>query len=103
MMLLTYVEPVSTDVPENELYFKVQVLSSRKNLDTDDPYFKGFSDVESFESGKWIKYAVGRSMSYRDIIQYCGEVKKTYPDAFVIAVRNGKVITLNEALQEINK
>ncbi len=88
--------------PENELFFKVQVLSSRKKFSKDDPYFQGLPNVESFESGKWIKYAVGRSSSYSEIINYCSEVKKKFPDAFVVAVRDGKIISLKEALQEIN-
>ncbi len=96
-------DSLSTAEVKNEHYFKVQVLSSRNTLDETDPYFNGFSDVEAFHSGKWIKYAVGRSVSYSDIILYCNEVKKTYPDAFVVAVRNGEIISLNEALQYINK
>ncbi len=97
----TIVTPVSS-TRENELYFKVQVLSSRKKLDKDDPYFKDFPDVEAFQSGKWIKYTIGRSTSYPGIISYCNEVRKTFPDAFVVAVRNGEIINLNQALQEIN-
>ncbi len=94
--------PVSVK-PGNELYFKVQVLSSRKKLDKSDPYFKDFPDVEIFEQGKWIKYAVGHSGSYHNIIDYCSTVKKTFPDAFVVAVKNGEIIALNDALQEINR
>ncbi len=95
---------ITSSVPDaNELYFKVQVLSSRKKLDEHDPYFKDFPDVEAFQSGKWIKYAVGKSRLYSDIINYCSEVKKTFPDAFVVAVRNGEIISLNEALQDINQ
>lgn len=89
-------------VNENDLYFKVQVFSSRNIVSMDADYFKDFNEVEEFKSGKWFKYAVGKEYNYKSIIGFCSEVKKVYPDAFVIAIKNGEIIPLKEAIEEIN-
>jgi N-acetylmuramoyl-L-alanine amidase len=87
---------------ESVLYFKVQVFSSRNQIAKDADYFKNFTFVEEFKSGKWFKYAIGKENSYKNIISLCSEVKKVYPDAFVIAIKNGEIIPLKEAIEEIN-
>lgn len=85
------------------LYFKVQVAVSKNELTENDPFFKSYQDVEKFKSGGWFKYAVGKTKSYKEIIDYCQEVKEDYPDAFIIAVKNNEIIKLKDALEEINK
>jgi N-acetylmuramoyl-L-alanine amidase len=94
--------PEKINFDNSELYFKVQVFSSRKPITADADYFKNFTDVEEFKSGKWFKYAVGKENSYKNIISLCSEVKKIYPDAFVIAIKNGEIIPLKDAIEEIN-
>jgi len=87
---------------DQDLYFKVQILSSRNQLELDNNYFKDFEYPEEFKSGNWYKYAVGKSVSYSDITRYCEDVKLVYPDAFIIAVKNKEIIKLKDALEEIN-
>jgi len=99
-------EIVEKPVPETKddhLYFKVQIASSKNKVSPDDPSFKGFKDVTIFDDGRWYKYAVHNETSYKEILDKCTEVKKTFPDAFIIAVKNGKIIPIKEALLEINE
>ncbi|MCF8392029.1 MAG: N-acetylmuramoyl-L-alanine amidase [Bacteroidales bacterium] len=93
---------LADDQASPELYFKVQILVSKNSVDKDNPYFKDFKYPEEFKSGSWYKYAVGKTTSYSEIIKYCSLVKETYPDAFVIAVKNNEIIKLKDALEEIN-
>lgn len=95
--------PLTEYTYDNSLYFKVQVVVSKNEIPLNDPYFKSYDNVERYKSGNWYKYAVGKSADYKDIINYCSEVKKDFPDAFVIAVKNGEIIKLKDALEEINK
>ena len=81
-------------------YFKVQVLVSGEQLRNPDRKFKEFKEVEEFRNGKWFKYAVGKSYNYDEISSFCTKVREEYPDAFVIAVKNGEIIGLKEALKE---
>ena len=41
--------------------------------------------------------------AYKDALSRCLLIKDEYPDAFVVAIKNGKLIPMNEAIQEINR
>ena len=86
----------------DKIVFMVQIASSRTLVDTDPSSFNGLTDVKVLEQGKWYKYAVGSNLSYHEALDRCSEIKSKYPDAFVIAVKQNKVIPLNDALLEIN-
>lgn len=85
---------------EESLHYKVQIMVSRNKIEAGDPYFKSYQDVREFRSGDWYKYAIGSSLSYKDIETFCDKVRKDFPDAFVIAVRNGEIISIKKALKE---
>lgn len=95
--------PVETEnIPEGELKFKVQVLVSRDAQDLTGSYFRSYPGVEEFSVGRWYKYAIGNYSSYRECLDFCTRVKEHYPDAFVIAVKNGEIVPLKEAIHQIN-
>ncbi|MFZ5941981.1 MAG: N-acetylmuramoyl-L-alanine amidase family protein [Bacteroidota bacterium] len=97
-------EGKETAVTESsDLVFKVQIASSKNRVDPSDPAFKGYRDVTVFDDGRWYKYAVCTEKSYKEILTRCTEVKKNFPDAFIIAVKGGKIVPLKEALVEINE
>ncbi len=84
------------------LEFMVQISSSKKPLVTKKENFKGLDNVEEIKVNEGYKYMVGRKSSYSEIVEYSKIVKNYFPDAFVIALRNGKIIPVREALKEIN-
>lgn len=81
-------------------YFKVQLMTSRTSYSENDAVFKKYQHPETFKTGDWYKLAVGKSYSYQEIKNYCREIKKEYPDAFVIAVKNGELVPLKAAIEE---
>ena len=97
--------PASTQMQNNpdEIFFLVQIASSKNLVPTTPSDFRGYSDVTVIEHGKWYKYAVGRVMTYHDALEACTAVKEDFPGAFVIAVRNNEIVPLNEAILEINR
>ncbi len=46
------------------------------------------------------KYVCGKTTMYSQAIDKQKEIKKVYPDAFVIAIKNGKKISLSEAIKQ---
>lgn len=93
----------ATEIAENQVVFAVQVASSRSKTATDPASFKGYSGVYILEDGRWYKYIVGQKTSYPEVLDYCNNVKKDFPDAFVVAMKNKKIIPLSEAIEEINR
>ena len=85
------------DQSQNSVYYKVQISSSPNKVPLDSGTFGRFKDLEEFKVDSVYKYAVGKEASYNDILNYSKKVKGTFPDAFIIAVKNGKIISLREA------
>ncbi len=88
---------------DNEVVFAIQIASSKTITSTEAAEFKGYRDVTIVEDGRWFKYLVGQKTSYQDVLNHCKNVKNDFPDAFIIALKNKKIIPLNEAIEEINR
>jgi N-acetylmuramoyl-L-alanine amidase len=92
----------SAEVPiTSTIEFMVQISSSKNPIPINSEQFKGLKNVEVFKTDDGYKYAVGRKPSYDKIQEYSKIVKNYFPDAFIIALRNGKIIPIKEALKEI--
>lgn len=90
---ITESKPVSTDV-----VFRIQIAASRKKLSTSS--FKGLENVESLFIDDYYKYYYGNSPSLSGIKKVLPEVRrKGYKDAWVVAFKNGKRISIKEALK----
>jgi N-acetylmuramoyl-L-alanine amidase len=83
---------------QQEIVFKVQILYSQTPIELNNKAFADFNDVQEILVQNKYKYVVGSKNNYNDAIEYSKWVKSRYPDAFVVAVYNGKIIPLSEAL-----
>ncbi len=86
-----------------EIYFAVQVASSRKHIEPTSPDFKGHKQIWSVRDGKWFKYLSGSETDYKMALDKCTSIKTDFPDAFVVALKGQKIIPLGEALERRNK
>jgi len=80
--------------------FKVQVIASSKPLSPGSHVFKGLSSVTEYRAGNMYKYAVGSNRTFQEAVIYSKQVKERFPDAFIIAIRDNKIIPLDQALIE---
>ena len=83
--------------------FKVQILASITNLKVTDSRFKGQKDIDSYYEGGMYKYTVGSSTNYNKINKLRKSLGKKFPEAFVIAFRDGERMDISEAIQEFKK
>jgi N-acetylmuramoyl-L-alanine amidase len=90
-------------IPVDQVVFRVQVASSRNKNPTDASSFKGYSNVQVIQDGRWYKYMVGQELDYNKALDLCSDVKSDFPDAFVVAMKNGKLMPLSDAIHEINR
>lgn len=87
-------EPKTTE----GVYYTVQIATSARKYDLLPKNFKGLEGVQLYESKGFYKYIVGRSADFKEMEALKVEVrKKGYKDAFVVALANGKRISLAEA------
>lgn len=79
--------------------YKVQFMSLKNPLKKNDKRLKAYASVNYYEEGGMCKYTCGDTTDFDAIQQTKKEVQKKYKDAFVIAVYEGKKISVKEAQQ----
>ena len=92
-------QDAQTVAKPNQATFRVQFMATPKNMDTQSREFRGLPNVKKyFENNLW-KYTAGDEISWDEINTILKEVRKKYPDAFIIAFKNGVKIPVSEARQ----
>ncbi len=82
------------------IIFKVQIAASSKKMDTDPSNFKGLKNIEIENTGTINKYFYGQTSDYEEAKNLLAEAKsKGYTSAFIIALKNGNLIPLKEAVK----
>jgi len=83
-----------------EITFKVQIAASSRKLKTKPYNFKGLKDISREKKGHLFKYYYGSTSDYSKIkIQKEEATIKGYDTCFIIAFKNGEVISLSDALK----
>jgi N-acetylmuramoyl-L-alanine amidase len=90
--------PVTADTKTGELTFMVQITTSVDSKELIPVNFKGITDVMEFNTDDRFKYATGKYDSYSEAAEFRKKILSKYPDAFVIAVKDNKILPLQEAL-----
>ena len=94
----------STSTPksttENEaVVFAVQLAASKNNVALIPANFKGLSGVKKQDFGPLYKYFWGHTSSYSEVKKSLTTAQQSgYPSAFVVALKNGKLVSVQEAL-----
>ena len=93
--------PVVEQKPKSDApVFKVQILISSTKVKTSDPRLKGLKGVGFYQEGGVYKYTVGNSENYNEIYQLRKTVIEKFPQAFIIAFKNGEKVNVQTAIQE---
>lgn len=95
------VQPAASNA--SAIVFKVQFLLSGTKLKSTDSRLKGMSNADCYQEGSVWKYTLGSSTDYNEISQLCRQVRKTFPEAFVVAFRDGKKMDSREAIEEFKR
>ncbi len=91
-------------VKENqEIIFKVQIISSKTRLATNSPRFQGLKNVWEYEDSDLYKYTIGNEKDLKSASVLQSEFRrKGFVGAFVVAFKNGKRIPVREAKKLLN-
>ncbi len=92
----------STVVTESNILFKVQFLVSKKKYKEGNAIFKGVTNIDSYVENGFYKYTTGSTSDIDAINQLKNNVAKKFPDAFVIAYKNGKRCNIHDAIKEVS-
>ena len=79
--------------------FKVQIAASGKKMDLEPSNFKGLKNI-SISGTDIYKYMYGETSNYEDAKKLLQEAKsKGYGSAFIVAFKNGKIISVQDAIK----
>jgi N-acetylmuramoyl-L-alanine amidase len=85
---------------KSEILYMVQITASTEKTDVKPENFKGLKNITEIYTKERYKYATGSFDNYDEAAKYRKQVESYYPDAFVIAVKDNKILPLQEALKE---
>lgn len=74
-----------------ETTYKIQFLTSNKKIGSKKA-FKGLTPIDYYKEDDMYKYTYGRTSSLEEAKTMLQEVKKKFPEAFIIKISNGKRI-----------
>lgn len=99
--------PAPTPVPEATPQpqpagpvFKVQIFASSVKLKATDARFKKHKDAVFYQENGMYKYTIGASEDYNAINRLRKELLADFPEAFVIAFKDGSRMNVVEAIKE---
>lgn len=97
----TKVEPKQDIADSVGSIFKVQLSASGKKLDLVPSNFNGLSNISMSSDGNLNKYMYGNTSDYNEAKRLLSEAKaKGFSSAFIIAFKNGKKVSVLEALKQ---
>lgn len=83
--------------------FKVQILVSKRVLRAGDAHFKGETGYASYQEGGMVKYTMGSSANYNEIFRLRKSLLDKFPEAFIIAFKDGQKYDVNQAIREFKQ
>ncbi len=86
---------------KDDIWFTVQIASTTSRVGLLSENFRGLDNLHEIVGEDRNRYTSGRFTSYQKAVAYRREVSKLFPDAFVTAVKNGRIIPLQEARERI--
>ena len=104
----TQVETVSETVSDSkpsatnnsDIVFKVQISASSKSLETKSFNFNGLENITKEKSGNLYKYYYGSTSNFEETkILEKEAIQKGYNTCFTVAFKDGKKISVSEALK----
>jgi len=94
--------PTGMQTPDN-ITFRVQIYTSSSPISLTSPMFKGIEEVSEIKSGNKYHYVSPPESSYDKVIISLNKIQSAFPEAFLKSYRNGKEISLKNALKTNKK
>jgi phospholipid/cholesterol/gamma-HCH transport system substrate-binding protein len=85
---------------KDKIIYKVQLISSPAKLSTESPFFKGLGTIEEIKVNDSFVYLAGSSTEFQKISDLLYQAKVNFPDASLVAFKNGRRIKLEKAIQK---
>ena len=97
-------QPTTQDnTASNEPVFKIQFLTTSKQLSQGDKAFKGLTPVAHYVEKGMYKYTYGHTTDYNEIVRLKRKVNEHFKDAFIVAFVKDERIETQKAIALFKK
>lgn len=95
---------LNDSVPDTgEIYYMVQIAASASKIEIKPANFKGLKEITEIPGNDRFRYAAGSFTNRPSAIRFKNKILSLYPGAFVIAVKDNKIVPLQQALEQKKK
>jgi N-acetylmuramoyl-L-alanine amidase len=95
--------PATNLPPTGEILFMIQIANSSSKIEIKPENFNGLENIIEITAQDQLKYVTGSFSDYVSAVNYRKKLEAVFPDAFVIAVKNNKILPLQQALDEMKE
>ena len=81
----------------------MQIFAINRVLRPGSQQLKGHAEAEYFKDGNVVKYTIGSSANYQEMVNLRKTLLKDFPEAFVIAFKDGEKMDVNKVIEESKK
>jgi len=96
-----YVNTGETALAPSNIIFKVHLVSTENKVPLDSERFKGLGEIEEYQASGVYSYLIGGTNSYNEITKLHEKARQAFPDATIVAFKNGRIIKLEKALKTL--
>jgi N-acetylmuramoyl-L-alanine amidase len=89
--------------PADRIIFTVQVAASSAQTSVIPENFNGLTDIMEANTEGRYRYVTGMFRNYDEAVSHRKKIESVYPDAFVVAIKDNKVLPLPRAIEESRK
>ena len=75
-------------------------MASGNKISTGSSVFKGVEGIDTYNEGGMVKYTCGSSTDYNEIYRLRKSLLDKFPQAFIIAFKNGEKMDVRQAIRE---
>jgi len=93
-------KPAAPD-EKNQVVYKVHLISSPVKLSTESVFFKGLGKIEELKVSETYNYMAGKSTDFENISTLLETARINFPDATLVAFKNGRKIKLEKAIKNL--
>jgi len=94
---------VTGDAASENIVFKVHLISSKNQIPLNSQIFEGLGPIEEYQASGAYTYLAGESFVYKEIAELHKKATRKFPEATIVAFKNGRLIKLEKALKSLSK
>ena len=84
---------------KESIEYKIQIFSTKSQLKSNDPTFKGLKNCTYKKDGVWYKYMYGSCKTYAEAKKLQATVKQKFADCVIVAFQGDEQIPVKRAIE----